>query len=75
MAMPLFGEAGRRQERIEWGHRYTRNNAFGNKGQVVPCCGEAQARGYDGAFYPGGPKSFEPVRRVVVTYTGVWDKA
>jgi hypothetical protein len=72
----LFGEPGKREERIEWGQRSIRDNfLIGPKGTVRPCPGEQAARGYDGAFYEGGPIQFEPVRRTVVTYTTAWERA
>lgn len=72
----LFGNPdGKRTERTEWGQRYTRDNVFGRKGEVARTPGETAARLHSGAFYPGGPKSFVPVRRTVVTYTSDWEEA
>lgn len=73
---PLFGEAGKRSERVEWGCRALRDTTLlGPKGSVRAAPGEEAARGYDGAFYPGGPVMFEPVRRTIVTYTNDWESA
>lgn len=80
----LFGAPeGERAERVEWGQRATRDTfLIGPKGTVRTSPGEESARGYDagdgnpgGAHYPGGPRVFEPVRRVIVTYTGLWHDA
>lgn len=71
----LFGTPeGARTERVEWGQRAIRDGYLvGPRGTVRPAPGEEAARGYDGAHYPGGPVMFEPVRRVIVTYTGPWE--
>lgn len=74
--MDLFGTPeGKRTEHTEWGPRAIRDGStlLGPKGTVRLAVSEEQARGYDGAHYPGGPVFFEPVRRVVVTYTGPWE--
>lgn len=73
----LFGTPeGKRTERVEWGQRSIRDNfLIGPKGTIRLAAGPEQARGYDGAFYEGGPRQFEPVRRVVVTYAGPWETA
>lgn len=69
-------EKGKRTERIEWGQRALEDCfLIGRKGTVRKAYGEEQARGYDDAFYTGGPKVFEAVQRTVVTYTGDWESA
>lgn len=75
MSYLLFGETGKRAERVEWGIRYTHDCAFGRRGDVDPVLSEQVARRHGGAFYEGGLKKFRPVRRVVVTYTSAWEDA
>ena len=71
----LFGAPeGMREERIEWGQRSLHDNPLiGPRGTIRSAPSEFAARGYDGAFYSGGPRVFEPVRRTIVTYTGPWE--
>ena len=74
MTLPGF-DPGRRAERFEWGARSLVDHyVSGKRGHVEPVHTEAQARGYDGAYYPGGPRLFEPVCRTIVTYTGEWEQ-
>lgn len=77
---PLFGERGKRTERIEWGVRALEDHrlrAVGigiRKGQVEARPGESLARFCvtdEGASYGWPP--CEVVRRTVVTYTGDWE--
>lgn len=68
-ALPMFDE-GKRSERVEYGERLIRDCAFGKKGHVEPRPNDWDP--YDGAYYEGGPKTFEIVQRTIVTYTGPW---
>lgn len=69
-------EKGKRTERVEWGERSISDTSLvGPVGSVRKAYGEEQARGYDGAFYPGGPRVKEAVKRTVVTYTSDWEPA
>lgn len=70
----LFGDpVGKRTEHVEWGCRSVRYSELsGPPGTVSPAPSEEAARGYDGAYYEGGPKMFEPVCRTVVTITSDW---
>ena len=72
----LFGTPeGEKATRIEWGQKSTHDHVLtGRKGTVRLAPSEQAARGYDGAHYPGGPKVFVPVQRVVITYTSGWEE-
>lgn len=76
---PLFGDAGRRVETVEWGNRWPATSMYGlrKKGDVDPAADENHARlrathplyGPEGQIYPF------VVRRTVVTYTTDWEEA
>lgn len=72
----LFGTPdGAKSVRVEWGQKATRDHVLlGRKGTVRVAPSEEAARGYAGAHYPGGPKSFIPVQRTVTTYTSDWEE-
>ncbi len=66
----LFGTpTGKTTETTEYGNRMIRDNSFGKKGSVEHSNG---SNAYDGAWYAGGPKMFEPVQRTVITIVGPW---
>lgn len=74
----LFGEQGRREERVEWGLRATADQQpFGmRKGQVDVRPGESSARfGVTDEATRYGWRDCEVVKRTVVTYTSDWEPA
>lgn len=68
----LFGApAGRREVRVEWGLRATKDTYCRHKGQVELCAGEAHARLICGDQYHGGLHT-EVVSRTVTIFTTPW---
>lgn len=73
----LFGDQGRRVERVEWGNRWPASSRYElrRKGDVDPAASEEHARlrathplwGPDGKIFP------DVVCRTVVTYTTDWE--
>lgn len=70
-AAPLFGEEGRRVERVEWGLRQTVGNYLMRRGEVDVRPDEENARAMCGDAYRGF-RDTEVVSRRVVTYTTDW---
>lgn len=68
----LFGvPVGAQTTHVEFGERFLRDCAFGKKGHVNPRPNDWNP--YNGAYYAGGPKTFEVVQRTVTTITGPWE--
>lgn len=74
----LFGETGKRTERIEWGTRWPESTMYGlrRKGDIDRAEDErhAQVRAEYPLWGPSGEIFPQVVRRTVVTYTGEWEK-
>lgn len=70
---PMFGEPGRRVERVEWGLRQTVGNFLMRKGDVDLRGDEDNARACVGEISYGF-RDTEVVRRTIVTYTTDWER-
>ena len=76
MAEGLFdlpAEAGKREERVEWGLRYPKGAYLSPPGGIEPRMSEEHARMTSDNIY-NGTAGTVVVSRVVVTYTTAWEE-
>lgn len=68
----LFGDSGRRTERVEWALRYPSGHGLSPVGGVRPCVSEDHARATVGRREYGNHDTIV-ISRTVVTYTTDWE--